>query len=884
MGIPRPSTQGRWITAGDRKLYVRGVTYGTFRPHEGSSFPRPQTVKRDFAAMAAHGLNAVRVYAVPPCWLLDLAAEYGLHVMVGVPWEQHVTFLDESPRAASIEERVRAGVRACAGHPAILCYTLGNEIPASIVRWHGRHRVEHFLARLYAAAKSEDPDALVTYVNYPTTEYVELPFIDLVCFNVFLESEPAFESYLARLQNVAGNRPLLITESGLDSRRNGERAQAEALKWQVRRSFATGAAGIFLFSWTDEWHRGGQEVFDWSFGVVDRRRRPKPSLAAIEEAVAEVPFPANRRWPRASVIVCTHEGAGTLPACLDALTHLDYPDYEVIVVDDGSIEETAAIAQRYDVRLIRTPHEGLAAARNAGLAAATGSIVAYIDDDAYPDCDWLRYLAAAFTESDHAGIGGPNIPPGDESLVAACVASAPGGPVHVLLTDREAEHIPGCNMAFRKHRLEAVGGFDPRFGCAGDDVDICWRLQDAGHTVGFSAGAVVYHRRRNSVRGYLRQQYGYGKAEALLERKWPSRHDQGGYASWSGRVYGTGLRAGLRRRRRVDYGRWGTGLFQTIYQRPPGLIGSLPLLPEAYLALAVLGVLGGLGAFWSPLILALPLLVVVASALVISALMGSGAAHAAAAGRSRLDRARRRSLTSALFMVQPLARLAGRLRHRRASFRWRASTLAGIPRVRHFAIWSERWSAPEARVHQLEQGLIREGGVVRRGSPFDRWDLEVGVGMLAAARLRTAVEEHGSGRQMLRIRVWPKLWLAALAAAALLALLAAAAWMDGAPAVASVLALGVIGLAGLAMLDSSAAIGVLINALHGETLKPDVTAATEERPDPADGPLERIGASVAAAISGTGAPLRPRVKEDNRVPSQPATGHPKRRTGAEEVR
>jgi O-antigen biosynthesis protein len=861
---------------------VRGVTYGTFRPRDGSSFPPPETVKHDFAAMAEHGLNAVRTYTVPPCWLLDLAATHGLYVMIGVPWEQHVTFLDDPGRTASIEERVRAGVRACAGHPAILCHALGNEIPASIVRWHGRQRIERFLARLYESAKSEDPGALITYANYPSTEYLELPFMDLVCFNVFLESEPAFESYLARLQNVAGDRPLLITEAGLDSARNGERVQAEALRWQVRRSFASGAAGIFLFSWTDEWHRGGREVFDWSFGLVDRRRRPKPSLAAIESALAGVPFPPDRRWPRISVIVCTHDGAETLPACLEALGRLDYPDYELIVVDDGSSDETAETAATYDVQVISTPHQGLGSARNAGLAAATGSIVAYLDDDAYPDRDWLRYLAAAFMESEHAGIGGPNIPPRDEGLVATCVASAPGGPVHVLLTDREAEHVPGCNMAFRKDRLDAVGGFDPQFRVAGDDVDICWRLQDAGHTVGFAAGAVVYHRRRDSVRGYLRQQYGYGKAEALLERKSPSRHDQGGYPSWSGRVYGSGLRAGLRRRR-VNYGRWGTGLFQTIYHSSPGLIGFLPLLPEAYLALAVLAILAALGALWSPLLLTLPLLMIVASALVASALMGSGATHAAASGRTRLDRARRRALTSVLFLVQPLARLAGRLRHRRASRRRRASTLGGIPRVRHFAIWSERWSAPESRLHQLEGALIREGGIVRRGSSFDRWDLEIAVGMLAAVRMRTAIEEHGSGRQMMRIRAWPKLWLAGFAATVLLALLAVGAWIDGAPAVALALALWVGAFAAVATLECSSAIGILLRAVRGEGLRRTGTEATPQRHQATDGPLERLAASMDGDGSGTGPRVRRPMLDANGPPPGARAEQAARHAEAEEA-
>ena len=121
---------------------MRGVTYGTFRPDEETSdFPRASAVAEDFAGMAANGVNAVRTYTVPPRWLLDLAGEHGLWVMVGLPWEQHVTFLDDRgrDRARSSERCARACAPAPA-IPAILCYAIGNEIPASIVRWHGRQR------------------------------------------------------------------------------------------------------------------------------------------------------------------------------------------------------------------------------------------------------------------------------------------------------------------------------------------------------------------------------------------------------------------------------------------------------------------------------------------------------------------------------------------------------------------------------------------------------------------------------------------------------------------------------------------------------------------------------------------------------------------------
>src|SRR5262249_13803136 len=153
----RPSAPGKFLYEEACKLWVRGVTYGTFAPNrDGSPFPLPARVESDFVRMRAAGVNAVRTYTPPPPSLLDLAREDGLRVMVGLAWESHVDFLAGRKRARSIEAMVRQGVRSCGGHPAVLCYALGNEIPSSIVRWIGPRRVEGFLERLFAAAKSED--------------------------------------------------------------------------------------------------------------------------------------------------------------------------------------------------------------------------------------------------------------------------------------------------------------------------------------------------------------------------------------------------------------------------------------------------------------------------------------------------------------------------------------------------------------------------------------------------------------------------------------------------------------------------------------------------------------------------------------------------------
>src|SRR5258708_29239119 len=114
---------------------------------------------------------------------------------------------------------------------------------------------------------------------------------------------------MAQLQNVADDRPLVMAEVGLDSRRHGEIGQAETLEWQIRTVFEGGCAGVFVFSWTDEWHRGGYAIEDWDFGLTRRDRQPKPALDTVRQAFASVPFPRNTRWPRVSVVVCTYNGS-----------------------------------------------------------------------------------------------------------------------------------------------------------------------------------------------------------------------------------------------------------------------------------------------------------------------------------------------------------------------------------------------------------------------------------------------------------------------------------------------------------------------------------------------------------------------------------------------
>ncbi len=786
----RVCVKGKFLYTAGQKFYIKGVTYGTFKPNEnGLQFPQSDVVAKDFSLMSMNGFNSVRTYTVPPKYVLDLALKYGLKVMVGLPWEQHITFLDTAERRKDIIQRVKDGVLSCENHPAILCYTIGNEIPATIVRWYGKNKIEGFLKLLYKAVKQADPQGLVTYVNYPTTEYLNLSFLDFDCFNVYLETSEKLSKYISRLHNLSGDRPLVLAEIGLDSLRNGHDKQAEVLNWQIETVFGKGCAGMFVFAWTDEWWRGGFEIEDWDFGLVDRQRNSKPALYSVSNAMEIIPLPRNIDLPFISVVVCSYNGSATIGDTLEKLQQLDYPRFEVIVVNDGSTDNLSQIVEGYPVKLITTRNKGLSSARNTGLYNAKGEIVAYIDDDAYPDPHWLHYLAYAYRTSTHDCIGGPNIAPYEDGPIATCVANAPGGPVHVLETDEIAEHVPGCNMSFRREALLKIGGFDPVYRAAGDDVDACWRIQQNGGCIGFHPSAVVWHHRRNSVKAYWKQQKGYGKAEALLEVKWPEKYNGFGHLTWTGRIYGNGCTLPLKiKKDKVFHGTWGTALFQSIYQPGDGLINALPLMPEWYFVVVLLGILSLLGLLWAPLLSALILFVASLVVIVLQAFVSAYKNTSLPPGKKNW---KYYSLITFLHIIQPVARLYGRLKHGLTPWRKRGNKPARkflfSFRPIIFTHWSETWRSAEDWLSNIEGNLIASKTRVKRGGNFDRWDLLLRHGMISVNRALLTIEEHGANKQYVRLKTWTVPTHTTLLLTAFLLLLTILAIRDNQWLVASIL-------------------------------------------------------------------------------------------------
>ena len=542
--LPRIRAMGKFFFEGDQKFFLKGVTYGPFKPDaEGHYLGSPQQLERDLAQMREIGLNVVRIYHVPPRWFLDQCAAAGVRVLITLPWAKHVEFLTKRKARHEIIRSVRSAVEANAGHPAIFAYLVGNEISAAMVRWLGVRRVTEFVEHLIRIARAIDPEVLFSYASFPPTEYLLPQNVDFFCFNVYLHDQRDFERYLLRLQNLAEERPLILGEFGMDTIRHREEEQAEMLGWHIDSVVKCGLAGTVFFAWTDEWFTGEQEITDWAFGIVTRAREPKKSFFALRDKLGQddtnIPHRPLPETPLVSIIVCSYNGAKTLAACLESLGKLNYPSYEIILVDDGSTDNTAQIAAEFpNVQYIHQENHGLSIARNTGAAAAKGDVFAYTDSDCMADADWLYYLIGTLVSGDYAGVGGPNVSPPARNWIQACVAAAPGGPSHVLLTDTIAEHVPGCNMAWYRWAFESVGGFDPEYHKAGDDVDFCWRVQQAGHDVAFSPTAIVWHYRRFTLSAFRKQQQGYGEAESMLRFKHLIFFGPTGTAKWRGQIYG----------------------------------------------------------------------------------------------------------------------------------------------------------------------------------------------------------------------------------------------------------------------------------------------------------------------------------------------------------
>jgi len=753
----RLEVRSKFFFEGDRKFFFKGVTYGPFKPADPENpifFREESQTRHDFELMQEAGVNVLRVYHTPPRWLLDLAAEHGLRLLITLPWAQHLQFLRMPKMKREIIESVRKTVAANSGHPAVLGYFVGNEVPTTMIRWLGFPKVREFIEHLIEVGRKADPGALFSYASFPPTEYLLPQNVDFHSFNVYLHRQEDFEHYLLRLQNLAEDKPLIISEFGMDTQRHPEEEQAELLQWHVESVVRCGLAGSLVFAWTDEWFTGGMEIEDWSFGIVRRDRSRKPAFEALkklwhgdEPMTSRVPLPA---YPKVSVIVCSYNGARTLGACLESLKELNYPDYEVVLVDDGSKDDTQEIAARHPwVKNIKQVNMGLSYARNVGARESSGDIIAYTDSDCMADPDWLYYLVQTLTSGEYAGVGGPNISPPAEDWIQACVAASPGGPSHVLLTDVVAEHIPGCNMAFHRWAFEMVGGFDVEYRKAGDDVDFCWRLQGLGHVIAFSPAAIVWHYRRFTLTAFRKQQEGYGEAESMLRFKHLIFFGPTGTVRWRGMIYGAPRFTWVINRPVIYHGVFGDGFFQAIYPAPQSEVAAY-LSSIEWLALTV---------FLFLLSIPLPVLRIVPYLMFGGTLLVALSYMVRARLESKHDTVPARLLVIGLALTQPWFRGWSRyftwLKAKQTPKRVIEAKEADLPvwairSVAERSYWNEEGKGRETLIGKLCHQLEVEGWKYSTDTGWTDWDVQIYGNFWWIIRIRTVTEYHGGPKCLTR--------------------------------------------------------------------------------------------------------------------------------------
>ena len=255
--------------------------------------------------------------------------------------------------------------------------------------------------------------------------------------------------------------------------------------------------------------------------------------------------------PMASIVVCSRNGARRLSDCLSAIKHQDYEGkLEIIVVDDGSTDDTYIVAKSFtNVEVIKNAKNlGLGAARNVGIRAAQGEIVAFTDDDCRPQSDWITNLCSGYTGSEVLGVGGFITPQDTDNFVLRYTElSEPIAPLDISLLASQAltyrfglylkkmvslrGHVTrsmpqqvyslvGANMSFRRSVLNEFGMFDERFRFGCEEVELCKRINDfyPGSLVVVSRCRVKHQYERTLI-DLLRRSRSYGKGNVLMWRK-----------------------------------------------------------------------------------------------------------------------------------------------------------------------------------------------------------------------------------------------------------------------------------------------------------------------------------------------------------------------------
>jgi len=274
-------------------------------------------------------------------------------------------------------------------------------------------------------------------------------------------------------------------------------------------------------------------------GLVGPLTAATPGEAAVLEQLTAKGFVERLRsgaeqpvaFPTVSVIIPVKDRADELRRGLDSIARIDYPPelLQVIVVDDGSSDLSAAVARESGAQVVPSggAGRGPAAARNVGARVASGDILAFIDSDCCASTGWLTELLPAFNDPKLAAVGG--------QVDGMCTTSAVDRYEAVMsslsLGSRERSgnsgddtfYLPSCNLLVQRTVFLGVGGFDDTMH-VGEDVDLTWRLRDNGWTISYLPLGRVLHEHRSTIRSFMSRRFDYGTSEGTLQLLHPQRH------------------------------------------------------------------------------------------------------------------------------------------------------------------------------------------------------------------------------------------------------------------------------------------------------------------------------------------------------------------------
>jgi glycosyltransferase involved in cell wall biosynthesis len=234
----------------------------------------------------------------------------------------------------------------------------------------------------------------------------------------------------------------------------------------------------------------------------------------------------------ASIVIPAYNASRTIKKCVEACLAQDYPHLEIIVVDDGSTDETEDILSDYPICYVKQENAGPASARNRGWRAAAGEVICFTDSDCVPALDWVSMLLKEYAAADIAGVGGTYDIANSDSLLASCI--------HEEIVQRHLKmpkyvnYLGSFNASYRRDVLKRVGGFDESYRTAsGEDNDLAYRIAKLGNKLVFTCNSRVAHYHPDHLWSYLRHQFWHGYWRMKLYRDHRDMMKGDAYAGWA---------------------------------------------------------------------------------------------------------------------------------------------------------------------------------------------------------------------------------------------------------------------------------------------------------------------------------------------------------------